>query len=104
MAEQLSLILRALIFQADRHPGTAAHARLSRGLELRVTHSTTTDNYKLECGRKKGSASELELVIVAANWPQKSLTMEWHPGENADEDGVTWAYTVVRPSMAEVPA
>lgn len=103
MAERLSLVLRALIFQADRHPGIPARAHLARGLELRVTHSTTTQNYKLECGRARGTASENELLVVASNWPARSHLMEWHPTQNPDEEGITWAHTIVQPCQQEAP-
>lgn len=101
MTEKMSLVLRALVYQADKHPGISATGHLSRGLELEVTKSTETPNYKLRCGRKRGYPSELELTIVAANWPQVTQVMEWQQTMNADEGGINWYRTIVKPVLQE---
>lgn len=104
MAEKLKMVLNALILQADRQPGTARTATLDRGLILRVTRSVQTGNYKLECGRKKVYASPLELTIVMANWPAKTLEMEWHPVTCAFKDETHWVWGIVKPVTVGAPA
>lgn len=101
MTEKLSLVLRALIYQADKHPGVPASAHLTRGLELQVTRSTQTPNYKLQCGRKRNYASNTELTIVAANWPQATSTIEWKQIKGSEEGGTNWFQAVVKPVLQE---
>lgn len=102
MADSLMLIFRALIYQADRKPGMAFTADLQRGLHLRLTRSTETENYKLECGRKRKHVEMPELVTVVANWPIKIITpVEWRKIECEVPTEIHWMAAIMKPLPAE---
>lgn len=94
----LMIILRTLIWQADRHPGKDYTAELKRGLVLCVHRSTSSANYKLLCGRKNNHAGETELNVVTANWPQKIETpVEWRRLEADDPKAVHYMVAIIKP-------
>jgi hypothetical protein len=97
MAETLSLILRALIFQADHKRGVPFTAELKRGLVLQVTQSLTTENYLLECGRKRKHTDGLELTTVQANWPQKVYPVEWTKIACDLPNEIHWMQAIMKP-------
>lgn len=102
MTEKLGLVLRALIVQADRMRGRVFTAKLSRGLLLRVTRSTETENYKLECGRQKCYAGPIELAVVATNWPKEHQAVDWHTVACREAAEVHWIRGIVKPGVLEL--
>lgn len=102
MAESLTLIFRALIFQADKKRGVTFTADLQRGLHLRLTRSETTENYKLECGRKRKHTEMPELLTVVANWPIKIVTpVEWRTIACEIPTEIHWMVAIMKPLPAE---
>lgn len=102
MAESLMLIFRALIFQADHKRGVTFTADLQRGLHLRLTRSTETENYKLECGRRRKHVEMPELLVVVGNWPTKIVTpVEWRMIACEVPTEIHWMAAIMKPLPAE---
>lgn len=102
MAERLSLVFRALIYQADRHPGEASIAELPHHLHVRVTRSTETENYKLECGHDKHYSDEQELLRISGNWPCAIETpVKWTTVALDHPEDVHWMRAIMKPIKQE---
>jgi hypothetical protein len=69
MAGKLGLLLREMIYEADRRPGASFSRKLSRGLFVRVKRIPEQEVYELACGRHEGYSNDKECSIVVENWP-----------------------------------